>query len=494
MNSTTADIESRRKAATQSLDAKHRSQFGQYFTPEPVAQFMASLIKRPRGGKRLSILDPGAGIGSLSAALLAHVKGRGDVTAYELDPAFQRDLRDTLRAYPGKHVILQRDFIEQAVLDVATGKTEGGHFDTVILNPPYKKINTDSKHRLLLRKLGLETSNLYTCFMACAIALCRPGAEVVAIIPRSWMNGLYFLPFRHWLFRHAALTHIHLFDSRDRAFKDDGVLQENVIVRLVVGGTQESVEVSSSRDQTFADLKHHVVPFASVLTPGDEQMFVHVPAPGAASTEGLPGQPLRELGLDVCTGPVVDFRLREHLRAEPCDGSVPLLYSTHFNGHFGWPRPSRKPNAIMVNDDTRGWLMPAGCYVVLRRFTSKEEKRRVVAFLLDEDALPGDLVGFENHLNVIHQDRHGIEPKVARGLAAYLNSQAVDDYFRTFSGHTQVNATDLRRLRYPPMAELRKLGDQLEEEGRRSTPDSGRSRHAKGAAKRAVRSVPARDL
>lgn len=494
MDSTTADIESRRRAATQSLDANHRSQFGQYFTPAPVAQFMASLIKRPRGGKHLSILDPGAGIGSLSAALLSRLKGRGDVTAYEFDHAFQSGLKETLSAHPGKHVILQRDFIEEAVLDVATGKAEGGRFDAVILNPPYKKINTDSKHRLLLRKLGLETSNLYTCFLACSIALCKPGAQVVAIIPRSWMNGLYFLPFRHWLLRHAAVTHIHLFDSRDRAFKDDGVLQENVIVRLVVGGAQDSVEVSSSRDQTFADLKRQAVPFSAVVTPGDEQMFVHVPSPGTASTEGLPGRPLREIGLDVCTGPVVDFRLRDYLRAAPCDGSVPLLYSTHFNGHFEWPRPSRKPNAIMVNENTRGWLMPAGCYVVLRRFTSKEETRRVVAYLLDDNALPGSLVGFENHLNVIHQDRHGLEPKVARGIAAYLNSKAVDDYFRTFSGHTQVNATDLRRLRYPTIAELRKLGDQLEEEGRRSTPDSGRSRNAKGAAKRAIRSMSPRNL
>jgi adenine-specific DNA-methyltransferase len=63
-------------------------------------------------------------------------------------------------------------------------------------------------------------------------------------------------------------------------------------------------------------------------------------------------------------------------------------------------------------------------------------------------------VGFENHLNVIHRNRQGLPVAVARGLVAYLNSQAVDDYFRTFSGHTQVNATDLRRLRYPSLEQL----------------------------------------
>jgi adenine-specific DNA-methyltransferase len=40
----------------------------------------------------------------------------------------------------------------------------------------------------------------------------------------------------------------------------------------------------------------------------------------------------------------------------------------------------------------------------------------------------------------------------------YLNSEAVDNSFRLFSGHTQVNAFDLRRLQYPDNNTLIKLG------------------------------------
>jgi len=308
-------------------------------------------------------------------------------------------------------------------------------------------------------KLGVVTSNLYTCFLACAIVSCRSGGQIIVIIPRSFMNGPYFKAFRYWLLDRVAITHIHTFKSRNKAFSDDNVLQENVILRLVVRGVQGQTAVSASTDQNFTDMSQRVVPFSEILTPGDDEKFIHVPSFGAPNTCGLPGQTLREIGLDVCTGPVVDFRLREHLRAEPVKGSVPLIYSSHFSrGTFKWPRESRKPNAIMVNADTQTWLMRKGCYVVLRRFTSKEEKRRIVAYLLHEDALPGNLIGFENHLNVIHQDRHGLEPAVALGIWRYLNSQAVDDYFRTFSGHTQVNATDLRRLRYPALEALKALG------------------------------------
>jgi len=47
---------------------------------------------------------------------------------------------------------------------------------------------------------------------------------------------------------------------------------------------------------------------------------------------------------------------------------------------------------------------------------------------------------------------------VAVGLAYWLNSTAVDDHFRAFSGHTQVNATDLRTMPYPSLEQLRILG------------------------------------
>ena len=47
---------------------------------------------------------------------------------------------------------------------------------------------------------------------------------------------------------------------------------------------------------------------------------------------------------------------------------------------------------------------------------------------------------------------------MALGLAVYLNSTMIDNYFRQFNGHTQVNATDLRLLKYPSKKVLIDLG------------------------------------
>jgi adenine-specific DNA-methyltransferase len=469
-------LDKKRISVSGSLNRKHRSALGQFFTPTAVADFMASLLVFPPD-QPVNLLDPGAGIGALTAAAAHKAEKmafvRFNATCYELEPEFQSELGATLAHIPNVvGAVIQRDFIEDAVRLHFAGKSPA--YSHVILNPPYKKINTGSSHRYLMRRLGVETSNLYTCFLACSIALCETKAQVVAIIPRSFMNGPYFKPFRHWLLDRVALTHIHIFDSRSKAFADDGVLQENVILRMVVGASQGDVQVTASTDHHFNDVRHNSCPFSDVVTPADSDLFIHVPSLGSASSEGLPGFTLQELGLDVCTGPVVDFRLREHIRPTAESGAMPLLYASHFaGGRFEWPREGRKPNSIVRNSETEKWLMPNGCYVILRRFSSKEEKRRVVAYLFDGSTLPGEVVGFENHLNVLHKNKAGLSPEIAHGLTAYLNSQAVDDYFRTFSGHTQVNATDLRRLRYPSLEELEKLGrDELAQVGPRGVADT----------------------
>ncbi len=75
-----------------------------------------------------------------------------------------------------------------------------------------------------------------------------------------------------------------------------------------------------------------------------------------------------------------------------------------------------------------------------------------------EENLPNGEFGIENHLNVLHNKKKGIPKYLAYGLAAYLNSSFVDLNFRSFNGHTQVNATDLKQMRYPSKEALESLG------------------------------------
>jgi tRNA1(Val) A37 N6-methylase TrmN6 len=456
-----------RRVMAPRITQKHKAEFGQFMTPANVARFMASLFP-PSNLRSCRLLDAGAGVGALSCAFLDRWITSGfsfesvEVAAYEIDDNLRGHLAQHLAGYSRvKSRIVAGDYIELAT---AEGLQDRG-YTHAILNPPYKKINSQLAHRLALRSVGIETVNMYSAFVALAVAETAPGGQIVAIIPRSFCNGPYYRPFRDFILERSAIRHMHLFDSRSKAFKDDEVLQENIIIRLERGGQQGPVTVTTSTDDSFSDLATYEHPFDRIVFPDDTERFIHVPVTTEKSTIELSPAvrySLTDIGIKVSTGPVVDFRLKTHLRDMPEAGTVPLIYPGHLsiNGTV-WPVPGlKKPNAIMRNDETEKWLYPNGFYCVVRRFSSKEEKRRVVASVVDPSAF-GDhtVLGFENHMNLFHENKRGLPELLARGLAVFLNTSAVDESFRRFNGHTQVNATDLKLMKYPSREALTKIGE-----------------------------------
>lgn len=466
-------VEQTRLQLSKSTDANKKSALGQFLTSASTAAFMASLFPDGRGCCRL--LDAGAGIGSLSVAFLERWNAaefhfqRVELDAFEIDDLLQGYLGQTLEKYRQNPrlapTIRKVDFIHAAT-DWLSGSffaEEFQQYTHAILNPPYKKINSRSSYRLALRRVGIESVNLYSAFVALSIALSAPGGQIVAIIPRSFCNGTYYRPFRDFILTYTAIRHLHLFESRSKAFRDDNVLQENIIIRLECGAEQGAVTVTTSTDDTFVNLTNRSYPFEQIVFPHDPERFIHVPASPTDNIEFTPAvsHTLADLGISVSTGPVVDFRLKENLREIPEPGCVPLLYPCHFsNNRSTWPiLGSKKPNAIRHNDITEKWLYPTGYYCVVRRFSSKEEKRRVVASVVEPDVFENaTLLGFENHLNVFHENKNGMPQALAHGLSVFLNSTFVDGSFRRFSGHTQVNATDLRLIKYPSRNKLIELG------------------------------------
>ncbi len=466
---------------TSPVDLQERQEeLGQFLTPRPVAEFMASLFAPlPR---TVRLLDAGAGAGALTLAFVSRCCDGHDgveaieATLYEVDDGIRDALAATMRECERRcskagirfaATVHAADFIREMSSRLAGElfSEPPPAFDAAIANPPYRKINTDSGERHALRLVGVETSNLYTGFIALIQRLLVPGGQFVGITPRSFCNGPYFRPFREDLLSQLELHRLHVFESRKAAFREDGVLQENIIIHAIKGLDQpREVLVSSSSGKPGSEVTETVLPFADIVDPNDSERFIHIPSSSGHATAkemmtGL-GATLASLGVTVSTGRVVDFRLKEFLRREPGQGTVPLVYPCHFGaGTVRWPKlEARKPNAIVDNAETRSWLVPSGVYLLTRRFTSKEERRRLVACLFDPDQVKAEWVGFENHLNYFHADGHGLERHLAVGLYVFLSSTVVDQYFRRFSGHTQVNATDLRALSYPHRDTLEAMG------------------------------------
>ncbi len=475
-------VEVARLQASRSCDDEKREDLGQFLTPAPIARFMASLFSAPCDEVRL--LDPGAGAGALTAAFVARCCSedrrpkRIIATAYEVDSALLGHLRETLKAcelecklagieFEGE--LRNEDFLVSAAAGLSGGlftQTRPREtFNCAILNPPYRKINMESRERELLRSVGIETSNLYSAFLGITVKLLEPGAELVAISPRSFCNGPYFRPFRQFFLKEMAIRRIHVFESRTRSFSDDAVLQETIILQATRTTDREGPVVISSNEgpedewQTIRETTHD-----ELVRPADSDCFVRIVTDELEHQVRLRmesfNSTLSEVGASVSTGRVVDFRVREFLRPEPGPRTVPLIYPSHFDaGGVTWPDPdSRKPNALALSAETEALILPSGAYVLVKRFSSKEERKRIVAAVFDARGLGVGRAAFENHVNFIHNEGGGLEPDLAHGLAAFLNSTLADSFFRQFNGHTQVNATDLRSFRYPSAKELKALG------------------------------------
>ena len=465
------------------LNPKQRSELGQFMTPATVARLMAGQFNNLSG--HINLLDPGAGVGSLTAAFVERLLTNSNqvescfITAYEVEASFIPSLQECLnhccqalknRGIKADYCLQNESFIGSITENnLPLFNTYTQNFTHAIMNPPYKKINSKSIEKKILSKLGIETVNLYSAFVWLSILQLSINGEIVAITPRSFCNGSYFRPFRQAFLEKMVLQNIHIFESRSLAFAEDNVLQENIIFHATKTEIKPKfIEISINSEQeldSFSEMR--LVPYNQVIEKNDPEMFIHVLTNSLEDAlkvqmDKFPST-LEELSLEISTGPVVDFRLKSSLRNSLDDQTVPLIYPESIKpGKVLFPPTKPKKSiAIEKNQETQKWLIPSGCYIVVKRFSAKEEKRRIVAavsYPIDSSAL-----GIENHLNYYHAKGKGMNLDLAKGLTAFLNSTLFDQYFRLFSGNTQVNATDLRKIKYPCKNDLIKLGTQIHE-------------------------------
>ena len=99
----------------------------------------------------------------------------------------------------------------------------------------------------------------------------------------------------------------------------------------------------------------------------------------------------------------------------------------------------------------------------MRRFSPKEDNRRVIAAPYLAGSLPGEALGLENHTNYLYRPGGELTADEAKGFAAFLNSSVVDRYLRMVAGSTQVNAADLRAMPCPSLDRIIEIGRSLPE-------------------------------
>jgi adenine-specific DNA-methyltransferase len=452
----------------------HKQTWAQYFTPPELASFMAKLVAGDRSaGRIVRLLDPGAGTGTLGLALARELLEQREIERVELyciepEPHARRELEQALAAARNE---LGRRFeatsLAHDFLEFAESRFGLPPIDLAIANPPYFKLSPKDVR-------GGDAPNIYARFMGIAATLLRDGGRLCFVVPRSYASGSYFRRFRRRFHESMQLEQVHVFESRRAAFERDAVLQENVVVSYAKRPAQAGDRVAISVSHGLADLherRRFEVARADIVST-DADAVVSLPSSPsqlqlARRIQALP-HTLATLGLQVSTGPIVPFRATQLLADADCpQPTVPLLWLQHVRrGRVSWPLGSgfRKPERVHARAGKL--LVPTANYVVLRRFSAKEEARRLTAApLLARDCSTTHL-GLENHLNYICRPGAGLDVEEARGLAALLNSQVLDEYIRVVSGNTQVSATELRALPLPGRSFIVRLGRVADDEAK----------------------------
>lgn len=455
---------------------KDRKSKAQFFTTLNISEYMSSLVSLNIDKNTLFILDPGAGTGILTCSLIdkllnAGFNGKITVDLYENDDKVLEVLKENLKLYTDKHSSLKINIFEENFIlankELWEDKKFKGKYDIVIANPPYKKLTKSSDESVAMLEVVYGQPNIYFLFMAMAIHLLKNDGEMVFITPRSFTSGAYFKAFREYFLDNITLSNIHIFNSRNNVFKGEEVLQETIITKAIkrVNAGDYFINITVSENSDLEHLNNIEIHFKDLVTKC-ENRFILLPSTqeevSILHTVSKYKNNLIKLGFKLSTGKVVDFRALDYITNNPSE-AVPLFWSDNFiNNRIVNVENEDKFRFILSNNNTKSLIQENKDYILVKRFTSKEEARRIQPAVYNQEDFSGcSKIGIENHINYIEKIKGDMTKEEQYGLFCIFNSSIIDKYYRIVNGNTQVNATEFNSIPMPDIETILKIGIEL---------------------------------
>lgn len=476
-------------AYASSVSQEHKKENGQFFTPIEIAGIMASYSEFD--GVSIRILDPGCDSAVLSCNLIEHIANTSkilktiELVAYETDSELipisqqaldylekwgnQQGINIKTKLHTEDFILYNSDYFKETG-DLFSKPVK--QFDIVISNPPYFKLSIDDKRVKVAKVVVNGHPNIYAIFMALSAKLLKENGELIFITPRSYAAGGYFKIFREYFFKLIDLDKVHLFVSRKDTFSRDKVLQETVIIKGTKRIKPEPYVIISS-SSGLKDLKKPVFkifPKKDIIDLSSSEKILYLPTTDNDEAvleifKNWTGN-LTKYNIKISTGPVVAFRARDYLRESFENSTVrlaPLFWLHNVKQMIlEWPivKP-KKEQYINIEEKSLPLLIPNNNYILLRRFSSKDDKNRLIAAPYFCNFIKADFIGVENKVNYIYRAEGHLERNEVIGFCALLNSSLFDAYFRIFNGNVNVSATELREMSLPPLDTIQEIGDTI---------------------------------
>jgi len=238
-----------------------KKNLGQYFTPIEIAKKMSGMTK-PVRKEVVNILDPGCGTAILASALIQKLLTPKspikeiNLDLYEVDDSILDSLGSVVenlvlwtksRGVKLNLSICHGDFILTQPIDF------NKKYDVIITNPPYFKLSKNDPRSILSSEVVHGQPNIYSIFLTRATDQLKSDGQLIFITPRSFTSGKYFRKFREYFFKKIKIKKLHVFESRNNAFKKDDVLQETILMKGVAR-TKGKGKVTISRSHGISDI------------------------------------------------------------------------------------------------------------------------------------------------------------------------------------------------------------------------------------------------
>ena len=457
---------------------------GRFFTKKETARLMASMLPLDETKTAYTVLDPGAGTGILSAAMIEEIckkcrnVQRIFLTCYENDPEFVPILEDNLErirkkarhdydvklyvtVYNENYVTESQNHYTVTLFDVIEDK-----FDIIICNPPSELISKDSEEAA--RVGGVTQSKINAAFLFAKLAShhLENGGRLIIMLPTAVASASALTEYRKEMASKLSLERIHLFIGKQKNQKRAVPLKKTVILSYLSGDKPEKITVSTSTDWGTPEKTRTLDPldYDFIVDKDDGSLTLPKSLEDARIVKYLSSFPetISSLGLKVSTGLVIDSRCKELLFSASMDGCVPLIRPGAIKGgQVRFPQAIRGQYIAAINPRI---IQKNKNMLIIKRVPAKSDQRFLNSGIYLAAQLPQyKYISTHNKVNYIDtkDSSEQISAKLLFGLFALLNSTIYDRYISIASKSGQVNAKELRSIPLPKRNIIENIGMRL---------------------------------
>lgn len=408
---------------TNALDKKEKQKFGIFITPQTIIKQFGELITaalKTYQVKLKNILEPACG----TCEIVAYFDALASTEKLHIDAVeFNDKIFSAIQTLKFKNKV---SLIHQDFLTYNPAKT----YELTVSNPPYFVCKKESVPPQYMEYIN-GRPNIFGLFILHQLAMTCCGGIAAFIIPKSFLNSLYYAKIRAYIKETCRIINIVDFAEMND-FMDTQQETFGLILLKNGGGETPSSSAASCGGETPC-------PFSVKI--GEQYIFTCDAVALKAVFEN--STTLAKLGLKVRTGNIAWNQYKDVLTAEPANNTV-LLYDTNIT------KDHKIQLTTFKNTEKFQYIKKEGRQetVIIVKRGHGNSKYKLNYALIDMPANSSYLA--ENHLNEIYSSDKNMPKKellalFKRVLKSFENKKT-QEFIELFIGNNGLSKTELETI------------------------------------------------